>query len=119
MPNHIDTNAVELTGIVVPDPVLRLVPPGATFYVAFELCLCGEWPDYTGTAVLLEYKFHCFAQGPLAEAITWVAAGDRVHLRGHLDLMLYDYEPTTMMAPIYKPAIRVREMRLIEEGESQ
>lgn len=119
MQNQIDTNRVELSGRIAGDPTMRLIPPGCTFYIVFELVSRGEWPDHTGCAVLLEYRHHCFAQGTQAEAITWARNGDAVQLVGALDLVLDDYEPTQMMGPVYKPAVRVHQMKLIEEGEAK
>ena len=114
----IDTNRVELSGRIATEPIMRIVPPGTTFYVLFELRSCGEWPDHTGTCVLLEYRHLCFAQGSSAEAIAWASEGDSVQLVGAIDLILDDYTGPEMV-PSYKPAIRVHQMQLIEEGESR
>lgn len=119
MTDTIDTNRVELSGRIATEPLMRIVPPGTTFYVYFELASRGEWPDHTGTRVLLEYRHTCFAQGPSAEAITWARQGDIVRLVGAIDLILDDYRGPEMI-PSYKPAIRVQSMQLLRgEGESQ
>ncbi|MEX5283365.1 MAG: single-stranded DNA-binding protein [Nitrospiraceae bacterium] len=116
MHNKSDTNQVSLTGRIHGEPVVRIIPPGCTIYVHFELSVRGEWPDHTGSAVLLEYRHVCFAQGPAAEAILWASNGDHVGLIGSLDMIVGDYEPAGT-APIYKPAIRIHTMRPLNEEE--
>lgn len=111
-----DTNQVSLTGKIDGEPTMRIVPPGCTIYISFELVSRGEWPDPTGSCALVEYRHHCFAQGPAAEAIMWARAGHYVGILGSLDMIVADYEPPRMK-PIYKPAIRVHTMRLLEEEE--
>lgn len=118
MTDKIDTNRVELSGRIATEPIMRIVPPGSTFYMLFGLTSRGEWPDHTGTAVLLEYRHLCFAQGSAAESIAWASEGDSVLLVGAIDLILDDYAGPEQV-PCYKPAIRVQQMQLIEEGEPQ
>lgn len=107
-----DINRVELTGQVAATPDFRVVPPG-DLYVSFELTLRGEWPDYTGQTVLLEYRIPCFAQGQFAERLLWVRSGQRVRVLGGIDLVAGEWDERRMAMP-YHTAVRVREAMLEE-----
>lgn len=114
MQKQADVNLVTLTGRIDGEPVMRVVPPGSTLYIHFELACRGEWPDHTGNATLLEYRHLCFAYAEAAEAIMWASAGDCVGLIGSIDMVISEYEDDGR-TPIYKPAIRIHTMRRREE----
>lgn len=107
---HPDTNRVELTGRIATEPTIRIIPPGSTLSISFEVASYGEWPDHTGQATLIEYRHFCFAQGDAAEAILWATHGDDVALIGAIDMVVDGYEQDGR-TPIYRPAVRVHAMQ--------
>ena len=118
MHEQTDLNTVELMGTIAREPVLMLIPPGATCYVVFQIKVRCEWPDFTGTAVLLDVEHECFAQGEAAEAMIWASAEDRVWLVGALDLIVDDYEPVTH-APTYRQGVRIHRMTLLQKENAR
>jgi len=112
-----DLNRVEVIGVIAREPVLRLVPPGSTLFVAFQITIRGAWPDHTGAAVLLDVEHECFAQGEVAEAMLWASANDRVWLVGALDLLIDDFEPISH-APTFRQAVRIHRMTRLSKEEA-
>lgn len=113
----IDLNKVELTGRVVSQPELRIIPPGATLYVMMVLSIRAIWPDYQGEAMPLTYDIPCFAQGATAEALLWIADGDTVNIQGSLDVIVGDGIPEDLTGG-YQLAIRIHAARRLMAAES-
>lgn len=111
-----DVNRVEITGRIASPPELRVVPPGATFYISAYLTVRGIWPGYDGQATAIDYAIQCFAQGPTAERYLWLMTGDIVQIYGSLDLVVREWEESKL-APSYLQAVRISEMTLLHRRE--
>lgn len=112
----LDINTVQLIGRVVCQPELSIIPLGATLYVMISLHIRAAWPDHRGEVMAITYGIPCFAQGPTAEALLWIAEGDTVNIQGSLDLIVGEWIPAEMTFG-HQLAVRIHNARLLTREE--
>lgn len=111
-----DINCVALTGLVAEEPLLQVIPPGATFYLSFPLLVRCLFPDHTGALMPFEHIMLCMATGTEAERCLCVEKGDAVEIRGSLDLVYMGDSQAGPIQPNCSLAVRVQDLIAPQKG---